>query len=247
MTKTLSRRERTRLATIGEIKDTARRQIAEEGAASLSLGAIARSMGMTTPALYRYFDNRDALVNALILDAYESMADALEAAGEELPAADYEGRYLAIARAYRRWARDNAQLNALMFGGHADNTEITAALIGEAMARSLLVMVRLLTDADEAGRLTIPEPYRGPPPTVAQALNWLRSALPDPQPPTGILALSYITWLRAHALVWQELHGPLPNFLFSSGELFEMEMGLLAQSLEMGEYKESLNLLRRTE
>ena len=67
MARTMDRRERRRQATVEEIKDTARRQIAQDGATSLSLGAIARAMGMTPPALYRYFENRDALVVALVV------------------------------------------------------------------------------------------------------------------------------------------------------------------------------------
>ena len=56
-----SRRDRLRTATYAEIKHLARRQMAENGAASLSLRNIAGQMGLTTPALYRYFANRDAL------------------------------------------------------------------------------------------------------------------------------------------------------------------------------------------
>ena len=74
-----------------QIKQTARKQIAENGAGNLSLGAIARALGMTPPALYRYFDNRDALITALIIDAYDSMGEVMEHAADGLPADDYCG------------------------------------------------------------------------------------------------------------------------------------------------------------
>ncbi len=93
----LTRRERVRAATIDEIKEIARRHIAEKGAAALSLRAIAREMGMTSPALYRYFASRDDLVTALIVDAYNSLADALEAARDACEEADHAGRLAAIA------------------------------------------------------------------------------------------------------------------------------------------------------
>ena len=76
-----SRRERNRIATLAEIKATARAQMAERGAAALSLREVARQMGMSSAAIYRYFANRDELVTALIVDAYADLAAALDAVG----------------------------------------------------------------------------------------------------------------------------------------------------------------------
>src|ERR1700756_3222700 len=78
------RRERLRQTTVAEIKALAWQQIAEAGAPSLSLRAIARDMGMTSSALYRYFPSREVLLTALIKDGFASLADALEAAEAEV-------------------------------------------------------------------------------------------------------------------------------------------------------------------
>jgi AcrR family transcriptional regulator len=78
---TLSRRDRVRAATVTEIKDTARRILVAEGPDGLSLRAIAREMGMTAPALYRYFPSREQLVEALIADLYDELTATLTAAG----------------------------------------------------------------------------------------------------------------------------------------------------------------------
>ena len=67
--------------------------------------AIAREMGMTSPALYRYFASRDALATALIVDAYHSFAAALAAARAICPEDAHHERLLAVSRAYRAWAR----------------------------------------------------------------------------------------------------------------------------------------------
>ena len=104
MNNTVDWRQRRRREAIDEIKKTARRQIAENGAGNLSLGAIARALGMTPPALYRYFNNRDDLVSALIIDAYDSMGEVLENATVGVPPSDYKRQFLAIMRAYRCWA-----------------------------------------------------------------------------------------------------------------------------------------------
>jgi len=73
-------RARARAAITGEIMDEARRQLAAEGAASLSLRSIARELGMVSSAIYRYVDSRDDLLTRLIVESYNSLGDATEAA-----------------------------------------------------------------------------------------------------------------------------------------------------------------------
>src|ERR671913_1960482 len=73
----LSRRDRVRAATVTEIKDTARRILVAEGVDGLSLRAIAREMGMTAPALYRYFPSREDLVVHLIAELYGQLTSAM--------------------------------------------------------------------------------------------------------------------------------------------------------------------------
>lgn len=73
-------RERYRTQMRAEIKERAWEQIATAGASALSLNAIAKRMGMSGPALYRYFVGRDKLITELIRDAYQSLADTFRAA-----------------------------------------------------------------------------------------------------------------------------------------------------------------------
>ena len=101
---TQTRRERLREATRDEIKAAARQQMKAEGSAAISLRAIARDLGMTAPALYRYYNSRDDLITALIVDAYTSQADWLERACALLPAGDHAGRLLMFVLAYREWS-----------------------------------------------------------------------------------------------------------------------------------------------
>src|SRR5512147_2579622 len=78
------------------IKVTAWKQIAEYGAPALSLRAIARELKITAPAIYNYFSDRDALVTALIIDAYKSFGDSQLEARDTIPAGDPLGRMRAI-------------------------------------------------------------------------------------------------------------------------------------------------------
>ena len=110
------RRERARSATIEEIKQTALKLIREQGSTDVRFSDIARAMGMTAPALYRYFGDRDDLLTALIADAYEDLGRAIATARNSVPEHDLGGRFLAIAQAYREWAQREPERFALIFG-----------------------------------------------------------------------------------------------------------------------------------
>ena len=55
----LSRRDKSRLATVAEIKATALQLMRDSGTTDARFTDIARVMGMTPPALYRYFGDSD--------------------------------------------------------------------------------------------------------------------------------------------------------------------------------------------
>src|SRR5512143_1826599 len=98
------------------IKETAWKQIAQSGAPALSLRAIARELKITAPAIYNYFPDRDALVTALIIDAFTSFGDWQLEARDSVPETDLPGRMYAIGLAYRDWAHTFPQRYQLIFG-----------------------------------------------------------------------------------------------------------------------------------
>lgn len=110
------RRERARAATIDEIKHTALGLMRTHGTTDIKFTDIARVMELTPPALYRYFADRDALLNVLIADAYVELGRVVAVARDAVPLEDVWGRFLAISQAYRRWARDEPQLFSLILG-----------------------------------------------------------------------------------------------------------------------------------
>ena len=81
MSKGPTPRQLAREQNIERIKELALTQLAESGAGSLSLRAIARELNLVSSAIYRYYPSRDELITALIVDAYGDLADALEGAG----------------------------------------------------------------------------------------------------------------------------------------------------------------------
>jgi AcrR family transcriptional regulator len=108
------RRERLRAATIDEIKQAALTQIATEGAASLSLRGVARAIGMSPAGLYRYYNGLDALITELITDAYNDLADAVEATLRE--PGTTRARFAAATLAYRKWCVHHPHRFLLIFG-----------------------------------------------------------------------------------------------------------------------------------
>lgn len=111
-----SRRERVRASTVEEIKRTARRLLREGGVAAMSLRAIARDMGMTAPALYRYYASHEELAADMVGDLYDELADLLYGVRDAVPAERPQHRLIYVAFTFRDWSVANPREFALVFG-----------------------------------------------------------------------------------------------------------------------------------
>lgn len=100
----MGKREASRQRIEAQILALARQQLVTEGAAGLSVRAIARDLGMASSAVYRYVASRDELLTLLLVDAYSQLADHVELAREGAAGAGWQGDVTAIARATRQWA-----------------------------------------------------------------------------------------------------------------------------------------------
>ena len=144
-----------------EILAVARRHLADEGAAALSLRSVAHDLGMAPSALYRYFDGRDALLAALIVAAYEALAETAEAAADEaqLNVGSDAERWQAVPRALRAWALARPHEWGLVFGSpvpgyHTPYDTVTL------YARIAAALLRPVVEAKAAGRLRMDVPTR---------------------------------------------------------------------------------------
>src|SRR5688572_14272820 len=137
------------------IKDTAWKQIAEYGAPALSLRAIARELKITAPAIYNYFPDRDALVTALIIDAYKSFGDSQLEARDAVPASKVLARMKAIGIAYRTWAHTYPQRYQLIFGTPIPGYEAPLMEVLPSAARSLSALVSVVEQLRVMGKLNI--------------------------------------------------------------------------------------------
>lgn len=204
------------------IKDAAWKQIAEFGASALSLRAIARELKITAPAIYNYFPDRDALVTALIYDAYLTFGDAQIAARDSVPESDLEGRLMVTGRAYRKWALKYPQRFRLIFGtpipGYSAPYETTFPVA----ARSLAVLVHVMEALRVAGKLKVKfDDVTLNADEKMQFEYWKQFGTQSE--PASFFAAVWI-WLRVHGLVTVEVDGGMPPFGPSSEQYYEREL-----------------------
>src|SRR6266542_2290300 len=122
-----TRRERYRHDTLEEAKRLAFTQLADRGPGGLSLNAIAREMGMTGPALYRYVGSRDDLITKLVLDTYHDLGDALWRAVRQSEGQPPPARVRAVGLAYRERSVANTQHYLLILHLHLHLNATTGA------------------------------------------------------------------------------------------------------------------------
>ncbi|MFE1485975.1 TetR/AcrR family transcriptional regulator [Streptomyces fimicarius] len=200
-------REHYRAQVRTEIKQHAWEQIATAGASALSLNAIAKRMGVSGPALYRYYAGRDELITELIRDAYRSLADAVHAAAGT--GADLAG----LAHVLRDWALADPQRYFLIYGtpvpGYHAPEEITG-ISQEIMADLLTACAALEPDAPAT-------PFAA---HLAGHRDW---AGDHPAPPEALhRALAF--WTRLHGVLSLELAGHFTGMGFDPAQLFRAEL-----------------------
>ncbi|MFC9001972.1 TetR/AcrR family transcriptional regulator [Streptomyces microflavus] len=216
---TATPRERYRAQVRTEIKEHAWQQIATAGASALSLNAIAKQMGVSGPALYRYFAGRDELITELIRDAYRSLADTLGAAAAE--GADLSG----LAHVLRGWALADPHRYFLLYGTpvpgyHAPDD--TTAISSEIMATLLTACAALTQGAQGAqGAQDAPEA------TFAAHLEKHRAWAGDHSAPPAALHLAMSFWTRMHGVLSLELAGHFTGMGFDPDLLFAAELDAL--------------------
>jgi AcrR family transcriptional regulator len=178
-------RDRFRAQMRQEVMDAALRQLAEGGAGALSINAIAKELGVSGPALYRYFAGRDALLTELILDAYADLTKAIATAD----------RLAALTTAYRAWAIANPHRYRLLFGAPLPGYDPHDGDLTDASQRVLDVLFTCV----EPG----PEPT---PPLAGELKAWARAHGATTVSP-AVARRAIGVWSRLHGFVSLEIEG----------------------------------------
>lgn len=93
--------------------EAARQQLEAAGASSLNLRALARELGITHPAVYRHFKDKDSLLEAVAQLGFEELADALHA--NETRSNNLGECLHASTETYLGFALNNPELVRVMF------------------------------------------------------------------------------------------------------------------------------------
>ena len=216
-------RERVRAELTAEITDAARRQLAEVGAAGLSLRAVAREVGMVSSAVYRYFPSRDDLLTRLIIDGYDDLGAAAEDADD--PTAAPAARWLAVCRAVRGWAKAHPHEYALLYGSPVPGYQAPKDTV-PAASRVGIVLGRILGEAARTGALPPAAGERDPGLVSDDAVAVLGGEHPSLDDAVRVRAL--FAWSAIYGTISFELFGHFVGSVEDGDRYFDRVMGELA-------------------
>ncbi|GAA3577443.1 TetR/AcrR family transcriptional regulator [Microlunatus spumicola] len=228
-----TRREERRVQTVREIKALAMEQIRSGGPDAVSLSGVVREMAMSPAAVYRYFENRDALLADLVVDAYDDFADFLESRGAAGGGADET--LAAVLGAARTWAGEHPNEYRLVFQSRAGSgVDLAPERTVPAATRSMLVLVRALAAADGSPAETSGAPGtpgRADGDTLDGAVRaWAEHAGLDAYAPR-VLRLALASWTRLHGVISLELGGHLGAAGLDPAVLYAAEVDAIVRAL----------------
>lgn len=225
-------RERVHEEVSGEILKAARKRLARDGAAALSLRSVARDLGLAPSALYRYYPSRDALLGGLILSAYQSLAQETERSAARARgtngASDVE-RWLAVPRAVRDWALRHPHEWGLIFGTPVPGYQAPLDTI-VIYARVATALVEPVLAAHRDGRLST---SAAPPidEALRDAIAPVIDGLFDDEMPPSVVAQVLQSWAALIGSVSLELFGHWQNTVLDPALLLDQTMRQLATSI----------------
>ena len=224
-------RDRARAELTEEIKAVARRHLAEQGSAALSLRAVAREVGMVSSAVYRYFPSRDELLTALIIDAYDAVGARAEAAERATRGRPLGARWLGVSEALRAWALQHAHEYALIYGSPVPGYAAPEATIAPA-SRVPLALLRMLADGVSAGEVEV-----GAAPAMSRAVRSDFAALrldAAPGVPDAVLSRALAVWAQVLGTINLEMFGHLHNVVHDYDAFFTLQMRHACEFLVRG-------------
>ena len=215
---------------MADIVRIGRTHLATEGAAALSLRAVARELGVVSSAVYRYVASRDELLTLLVVAGYDELGDAVDEALAAVEESAYRERLIAIGLAVRAWAVRVPAMYALLFGSPVPGYRAPADRTTEPGTRVIRALVRVWAQAYAAGALRLPG---GPPVSASLAGSFaavraeLGLDLPD-----EALARGVLVWAALFGCVGFEVFGQYgPDTFGDPAALFEHHLQVLADTV----------------
>lgn len=227
-----TRRDRSRVDTDRQIRQVARTLLISRGAQGVTLRAIAREMGITAPALYRYYDSFDDLIRQVCADICVDLADELAADLAAIPVDDAKARVFAVCRGFRSWSVRHPREFTLVFASPTapgtKNSDDQFGRIFVTVAAQVLASQCMTVPADE----DVPEHLHG---DLADFRAMLSGTLRETgiDLPAGVFTLgtAYTMlrfWVRLYGQVALEVFGRVPYPVSDPEALFEAMIAELA-------------------
>lgn len=218
-----TRRERVKEATIREIKEIAWEQISARGTGGLSVNGIAREMGMTPPAFYRYYAGRDALLQELIRDSLISFHRELEKAREKVSEKALAEQIFCVYTAWRQWAVTNSVAFRLFTELDVWNDISFCEAIKAYHEKVYSLFNTLFLQAWEEGLISIPEDLSDFQPEYSDQLSKLRGER-GIDAPIELIHIVFSLWGLAHGLISLEVKGRFSDIISTPKHLFEYQI-----------------------
>lgn len=234
----VTRRERLRAATKLEIRQHAHQLLVREGQDAVTLRAIARELGITAPALYRYYDSREDLLAQLGEDVCNGLATELDT---EIGQADGDTRtkVFTVCRGFRSWALAHPREFALVFaspfdtaGTPVEGTErpdklgsVFLGIAGPLMAESVSAHSPTRAPSDVRADLETSQHE------LASAFSAAGIDMPSEALSTDAVYSLLRWWVRLYGHVALEVFGRFPFHIGHADRLFESMLGELANEL----------------
>lgn len=222
----MSRRERIFSDTQAELSAAARDLVVAGGTEAVTLRAVASALGMTAPAVYRYFESREKLLERVIADLYVELAGFLRATRDDPANTGTLERLVATSRAFRAWAMEHQPEFGLLFGapipGVALEQEETDHAEGMDFGR---VWFEMFIEIDRRGKDLA---WSGPMSEQTEAAMFaLADKLQVPVNPRATYLYLYC-WQSLYGAVCTEVFGHLKWAVEDAEELFEGRLAELA-------------------
>jgi len=224
----VGKRQQARDRIEAQIIEVGRRHLITDGAAGLSLRAIARDIGLVSSAVYRYVASRDDLLTLLLVDAYTELADSVDAAAE-MVSDDWSARLVAMAHAARRWAVGQPARWALLYGSPVPGYRAPAELTVGPGTRVVGALFAVIADGIRAGAVS--DPKGDAPQPLSEDLDRVREEFGftggDP-----VLLQCFLVWATLVGAISLEVFGQYgPDTLSAPEVVFDGQVRLLVQAL----------------
>ncbi|MDX3639590.1 TetR-like C-terminal domain-containing protein [Streptomyces sp. MB09-02B] len=156
---------------------------------------------------------RDELLTALIIDAYDSLGEAAEAAHAKAAGESPAGQWVAVCEGVREWALARPHEYALIYGSPVPGYTAPDATV-PAASRVGLVLIRIVRDAQQDGGVAVREL---PPELRPEALRMAEDFAPGLPPEVAVGLVG--AWAQLFGLVNFEAFGQF-NRVVENREMF---------------------------